>query len=152
MGGCPGSHNGGMKNAPSNRSSVFVVEDSAPIRERLIALLEAMEGVRVVGEAGTADEAVEGILRTRPRSVLLDIQLARGTGIDVLREVRSQVPETVFIVLTNHGGPQYRRICLAAGATYFVDKSETPRVREIIAGLDSPAHESAASKHNGENI
>jgi DNA-binding NarL/FixJ family response regulator len=70
--------------------------------------------------------------------VLLDLQLASGTGIDVLRQVHGQVPDTVFIVLTNHSSPQYRRICLAAGATHFVDKSETPAVRQIIEALGSP--------------
>jgi hypothetical protein len=47
-------------------TNVFIVEDSAPIRERLNGLLGDIEGVHVVGEADTPQSAVEGIMRTRP--------------------------------------------------------------------------------------
>src|SRR5215510_14898098 len=115
--------------------NVFVVEDSAPIRERLTAMLSGIEGVTVVGHAETPGEALEGILRTRPDSVVLDLHLVGGTGIDVLRRAHPQVPATVFIVRTNYPNPQYRRICMEAGAAYFFDKSsEIAKVREVIAG------------------
>ena len=54
---------------------------------------------------------------------MLDYQLDGGTGLDVLRAVHPQAPEIVFIVLTNHAKPQYRRVCLDAGASDFFDKS-----------------------------
>jgi DNA-binding NarL/FixJ family response regulator len=117
-------------------TNVFIVEDSESIRERLARMLGDMEGVRVVGEAETPGEALEGILRTRPDSVLLDLHLLGGSGLDVLRRAHPQTPGTVFIVLTNHPDAQYRRACMAAGADYFFDKSsEIAKVREVIAGL-----------------
>ncbi len=126
-----------MEHAPSEPpTNVFIVEDSAPIRERLIGLLRDIEGVTVVGEADTAKAAVEGILRTKPDSVVLDIQLSGGSGIEVLRRIRPLAPEVVFIVLTNHSNPQYRRLCMKAGASHFLDKtSEFAKVMEVIAGL-----------------
>jgi DNA-binding NarL/FixJ family response regulator len=131
-----------MQSDPSEAEmNVFIVEDSASIRERLAAMLGDIEGVTVVGQAETPAEALEGILRTRPDSVLLDIQLTGGSGLDVLRKAHSQVPATVFIVLTNHANPQYRRVCMEAGAAYFFDKSnEIARVREVIAGLGVTRH------------
>ena len=137
-----GLHTGGMQTAPSEAEmNVFIVEDSASIRERLVAMLGDMEGVAVVGEADTPRAALEGILRTQPDSVLLDIQLNGGSGLDVLREAHPQVPATVFIVLTNYPTPQYRRICMEAGAAYFFDKSsEIAKVREVIAGLGVTHH------------
>jgi DNA-binding NarL/FixJ family response regulator len=131
-----------MQTAPSEpQMNVFIAEDSASIRERLAALLGDIEGVTVVGQAETSAEALEGILRTRPDSVVLDIHLLGGSGLDVLRQARPQTPDTVFIVLTNHADPQYRRICMAAGAAYFFDKSsEIAKVREVIAGLGSTHH------------
>jgi CRP/FNR family transcriptional regulator len=115
---------------------VFIVEDSAPIRERLTGLLNAIGGVSVVGEADSIRTAVEGILRTRPEAVLLDIRLIDGSGIDVLREVHPLAPEVAFVVLTNNATPQYRRICMEAGASHFLDKTtEFARVRQIVAGL-----------------
>lgn len=126
-----------MENAPTEpRTHVFIVEDSAPIRERLAGMLRDMEGVTVVGEADTAKAAVEGILRTKPDSVVLDVQLTCGSGIEVLHEVHPQAPEVVFIVLTNHANPQYRRICLEAGASHFLDKTtEFTKIKEVVAGL-----------------
>jgi DNA-binding NarL/FixJ family response regulator len=117
-------------------TNVFIVEDSESIRRRLAGLLGDIEGVTVVGQADTPREALEGILRTRPDSVVLDIQLIGGSGLEVLRKAHPQVPATVFIVVTNHADPQYRRVCMQAGAAYFFDKSsEIAKVREVIAGL-----------------
>jgi DNA-binding NarL/FixJ family response regulator len=125
-----------METARTDRTNVFLVEDSAPIRMRLAEMLGELEGVAIVGEADTPASAIEGILRTRPHSVVLDIQLIGGSGIDVLREVRPLEPGIVFIVLTNHPDPQYRKICMGAGASYFLDKTtEFEKVREVIAEL-----------------
>ena len=125
-----------METERADRINVFLVEDSAPIRTRLAEMLGAIDGVAIVGEADAPAAAIEGIMRTRPNSVVLDIQLIGGSGIEVLRKIRPVEPEIVFIMLTNHPNPQYRRICLQAGASYFLDKtSEFEDVKEIIAGL-----------------
>ena len=130
-----------MQLAQSFRTHVFIVEDSAPIRERLSSLLCEIDGVSVVGEADTPAAAIEGILRTRPDSVVLDIQLTGGSGIDVLRQVLPRAPGIVFIVLTNNPNPQYRRACMDAGARYFFDKTtEFAKVVEVIAGLGTMRH------------
>jgi len=138
----PGLQTGGMQTAAGEAEmNVFIVEDSASIRERLVTMLGDIDGVTVIGEADTPRAALEGILRTRPDSVLLDIQLIGGSGLDVLREAHPQVPATVFIVLTNYPSPQYRRVFMEAGAAYFFDKStEIAKVREVIAGLGATHH------------
>jgi len=120
---------------------VYIVEDSAPIRARLAEMLSLMERVSVVGESANAREAVAGILRVRPDSVLLDLNLMGCTGIDVMRSVRPKAPEIVFVVLTNHAEAQYRRAATDAGAAYFLDKSnEFDRVREVIAEIAATRH------------
>ena len=116
--------------------SVFIVEDSAPVRARLVELLNDADGVRVVGEAATPADAVAGILRTNPDYVVLDFQLEGGTGADVLRATRAAMPKVIFIVLTNHIQPQLRRACIEAGANVFFDKTtEFGKVKDVIAGL-----------------
>lgn len=115
---------------------VFIVEDAPSIRERLIELMDEIDGAAVVGVAETPSDAITGILNTRPDCVVLDYQLRGGTGVDVLRAVLARAPSTMFIVLTNHANPQYRRLCLEAGARWFFDKStEFNRIRNVIAGL-----------------
>ncbi len=119
--------------------SVFVVEDSPIVRKRLVAMLDETPGICIVGEADCPAAAVDGIRRTRPDWVVLDMQLIGGTGIDVLRQVRTEVPRTGFIVLTHLGIAPYRRLAEAAGADYFLDKTETSRLREIIAAPGAPS-------------
>jgi DNA-binding NarL/FixJ family response regulator len=122
-------------------TQVFIVDDSTSIRLRLNEMLRRMSDVAVVGEADSALAAVDGILRTHPDSVLLDLNLMGKSGMDVLRTVHPQAPDIIFVVLTNHSEPQYRRACARAGARYFLDKStEFERVREIIAEIASTRH------------
>jgi DNA-binding NarL/FixJ family response regulator len=117
--------------------TVFLVDDSAPIRERLKELLAQNTAVQVVGEAENAASAIQGILATRPRFVVLDYRLQEGTGLDVLRAVAGVARETTFIVLTNHFNAQVRVACTAAGAHHFLDKSsEFDRLNAIVAGFN----------------
>lgn len=103
--------------------AVFVVDDLPSMRERLRELLDDIGGVTIVGDAGNLADATAGILRTHPDCVLLDYQIEGGTGVQLLRAVRPQLPRTEFIVLTNHATEQHRRACLDAGARFFLDKS-----------------------------
>jgi len=122
--------------ACTQHTNVFLVEDSAPIRARLAEMLGEVAGVTIVGEADSPQSAIDGILRTRPDSVVLDIRLTGGSGIDVLRKVCPVAPDIVFIMLTNHPDPQYQKICIESGARYFLDKStEFEKVRDVIAAL-----------------
>jgi DNA-binding NarL/FixJ family response regulator len=117
---------------------VFIVEDSASIRERLTELMGEINGAAVVGFADTPSDAIAGILNTRPDCVVLDYQLLGGTCIDVLHAVHPKAPSVVFLVLTNHANPQYRRLCLEAGANWFFDKStEFRKIKGVISGLAS---------------
>jgi len=119
-------------------TQVFIVDDVPLMRERLRELVDQLPEVTVVGDAGTPTEAIAGILATQPECVLLDYQLVGGTGVDVLRAVRPQSPGTVFVVLTNHPYPQYRRACIDAGASHFFDKStEFDRIRDVLLEMRS---------------
>ena len=106
-----------------NPTSVFIVDDSDAIRQRLISMLGTMGNVTIAGEARTASEAIAGIDATHPDVVLLDLKLGDSSGMDVLRAVNCKLPVASVVVLTNHSEPQYRQACLKAGARYFLDKS-----------------------------
>jgi len=114
-------------------TKVFIVDDAPAIRASLSEMLQHVANANVVGEAASPDEAIEGILDTLPDVVILDLHLVGGSGLSVLRTVHPQLPDTLFLVLTNHPTAQYRRLCLEAGASYFLDKSnEFIRVIELI--------------------
>jgi DNA-binding NarL/FixJ family response regulator len=120
----------------AQRTEVFIVDDVPAMRQRLRELVGEVPDVDVVGDAGTTKDAIAGILDKHPACVLLDYQLVGGTGVDVLRAVRGHATGTVFVVLTNHPDPQYRRACMAAGADHFFDKStEFDRIADILRTL-----------------
>ena len=113
--------------------AVYLVEDSTAIRSRMAEMVEQCHA-RVVGEAETADDAIAGIRSAAPDIVLLDLHLRRGGGLDVLRALGRNRPGPVFIVVTNDPTDGYRKACMAAGATEFLDKShEFMRIPQIIA-------------------
>ena len=114
---------------------VFVVEDSAAVRERLVEMIRDVKDIEVVGEAATYDTAVAGIINTRPDVAVLDIKLANatGSGIDALIEVRKTLPGIRAIILSNYSTPQHLKASADAGAEYFLDKSiDFERVGEIL--------------------
>jgi DNA-binding NarL/FixJ family response regulator len=114
---------------------IYVVEDALQVRKRLVAMVHTVPGARVAGEAASVGEAVDGILHSGADAVLLDLQLADGSGLDVLAAVKPQRPALRVIVLTNQATQQHRAACLAAGAEEFLDKShEFARVPEILRG------------------
>lgn len=102
---------------------VYLVDDSAIIRQRLKRMLTGIANVEIVGEAGDAQEATTAILQFKPDVVLLDIHLLGGSGIDVLEAIKKAQPAPSVIVLTNYPYPQYRQRCMQAGADYFFVKS-----------------------------
>jgi DNA-binding NarL/FixJ family response regulator len=113
---------------------VFLVEDSATIRERVAAMLEAVPNAELAGHAADADGAIREILAGAPDVVLLDISLAGGSGFDVLRAVRPQAPQIDFYVLSNVSAYPYRQLADTLGVRGFFDKStEFELVRELIA-------------------
>jgi DNA-binding NarL/FixJ family response regulator len=101
---------------------VLVVEDAAPVRARVVALLREA-GLEIVGEAATATEALELLSSLHPDAVVLDLQLADGNGMDILRALKTHVPSPLVAVLTNSAQAEYRARCLSLGADYFFDKS-----------------------------
>jgi len=115
---------------------VFVVEDSAAVRERLVEMIREIAAVEVVGEADSYDQAVAGIMATRPDVAILDISLAEGSGIDVLASVKQLLPGLRGIVLTNYTSPQHAKASADAGAEYFLDKSvDFERIPGILAQM-----------------
>jgi DNA-binding NarL/FixJ family response regulator len=121
---------------------VFVVEDSAIVRERLLEMIREIEDVEVVGEADTYDAAVAGIKNTRPDVAVLDIKLADdgGSGIDVLAAVKKGLPAMRAIVLSNYATPQHMKASADAGAEFFLDKSaDFERIAEILEQMKGEA-------------
>ncbi len=119
---------------------LFIAEDSAAVRNRIVRSLQDLAGVRLVGMAASVSDAIRGLRDCRPDALVLDLQLEDGSGLEVLRAARVARPALRVIVLTNFASEPYRRAALAEGAEAFLDKSaEFSQVRDILAAWQGQA-------------
>ena len=102
---------------------VLIADDHALIRAGIRALVERIEGVVVVGEAGKGKEAMDLIRQLDPNLALLDITMPEGNGFDVLHYVTKECPNVRVIVLTVHEAGEYAIRALREGAAGFLPKS-----------------------------
>jgi two-component system response regulator DevR len=116
--------------------SVYIVDDSQMMRERLTELVADIAGVEIVGQSGDPFEALDTIRKSHPDVVILDIRLPRRSGIDVLKDIKSEPRAPIIIMITNYPYRQYRQGCMAAGADYFFSKTdEFETIRETLSSI-----------------
>jgi two-component system response regulator DevR len=100
---------------------VFLLDDHDVVRRGLRDLLEG-EGMEVVGEAGTAEEALSRIPPTRPEVAILDVRLPDGDGVEVCRDIRSNHPEIQCLMLTSFADDEALFQAIMAGAAGYLLK------------------------------
>lgn len=116
--------------------TVFLADDSIVLRERVLEMLRDIPGVEVLGCAEDGLHSIDCIRELRPDVVILDIQMPRGTGLDVLKNIHPVNGTPLMIVFTNFSYPQYRKRALESGADYFFDKTtEFEKLRELFGRL-----------------
>jgi DNA-binding NarL/FixJ family response regulator len=101
---------------------VFLLDDHEVVRRGVRELLEAEEDMTVVGEAGTAEEALARIPATRPDVAVLDVRLPDGDGVSVCREIRSRRPDVQCLMLTSFADDEALFSAIMAGAAGYVLK------------------------------
>ena len=101
----------------------FIVEDSPVIRENLVAALEEMAPIEVVGTAEDEVSAVRWLRENECDLAVVDICLKSGSGLGVLKAASASAKPTKLIVLSNYATPDMRRKCLELGADRVFDKS-----------------------------
>ena len=102
--------------------TVFLLDDHEIVRRGVRELIEAEPGLEVVGEASTAEEAVQRIPAVRPQVAVLDVRLPDGSGVEVCREVRSQLPNLACLMLTSFSDDDALFEAIMAGASGYVLK------------------------------
>jgi two-component system, NarL family, response regulator DevR len=101
---------------------VFLLDDHEVVRTGLRAMFEATDDLVVVGEASTSEEALIRIPLTRPQVAILDVRLPDGSGVEVCREIRSEWPEIVCVMLTSYNDDEALYAAILAGAAGYVLK------------------------------
>jgi DNA-binding NarL/FixJ family response regulator len=101
---------------------VFLLDDHEVVRRGIRDLIEAEGDMEVVGEAGSAEEALSRIPPTRPEVAILDVRLPDGDGVEVCREIRSRHPEIGCLMLTSFADDEALFSAIMAGAAGYVLK------------------------------
>lgn len=118
---------------------VLIVEDHHVVRQGLVALLNVVDGLEVVGEAADGVEAITQFRKHLPDITLIDLRLPRMSGVDVIQRIRMETPHARLIVLTTYDGDEDIYRALQAGARAYLLKGMTSEelittIRAVHAG------------------
>ncbi len=101
---------------------VFLLDDHEIVRRGVADLLNAEPDLEVVGEAGTAAEALSAVAATEPDVAVLDVRLGDGNGVEVCRDIRSAHPDVACLMLTSFSDDHAVIDAAMAGAAGYVLK------------------------------
>jgi two-component system response regulator NreC len=116
---------------------LFLVDDHQVVRTGLRMLLDNEEDVQIVGEAGTAREAMEAVDKIKPDVILMDIGLPDMSGIEATQKIKHAHPNMAVVALTIHEDEEYFFRMLDAGASGYVPKRAAPE--ELLTAIRSAA-------------
>ena len=101
---------------------VFLLDDHEVVRRGVADLLETADDIVVIGEAGTAEEAIGRILALSPDVCVLDVRLPDGSGVEVCRAVKEKRPEIACLMLTSFSDDEALLEAVLAGAAGYLLK------------------------------
>jgi len=115
---------------------VLIMDDSAIVRKRLIAMLSKIMKAENISYAEDAPKAIDSIRKLNPEAVILDIRMPGGVGMDVLLEIKKNNQTPLVVVLPDYPYRHYRTKYVEAGADFFFDKStEFDQVMAVLRRL-----------------
>jgi len=118
-------HSPGSGGSSVAQRRILLIEDSLVLTRRLIDLLSEPGRIEITAQAATQGEALQRIHEAAFDVLVVDIELAEGNGVAVIRQARQLYPpeaQPLIVVLTNYASDFVRDHCFAAGADYFLDK------------------------------
>lgn len=118
---------------------LLLVDDHPLVREGLKARLSTLPSLEVVGEAGDAQEAAQQVAATQPDLVLMDVGMKDVNGIDLTRQLLTERPDLLVLVLSMYDNPEYVNRAMQAGARGYVLKDAPASdiidaIAEVMAG------------------
>ena len=115
---------------------VLIVDDNSSYRESLRELLsQQFQGIQIV-EAESPKEAFDQVEMTVPDLLLIDIDLAGESGLELTRKVREVLRGAYIAVITSHDLPEFRQAARESGADYFFSKT-TSEIEDILAWVEN---------------
>jgi len=116
---------------------VLLASDEPLTRAGWRAMVDAIEGITVAGESGTAAEVEKALDSGRADVILLDVRLDDGAGVEAIQRIRRRSPQTAIVVVTSADRPDAARRSLEAGAVAYLSKTDTPE--DLAAAIEAAA-------------
>jgi len=116
---------------------VFLAEDHETVREGLRLLVNAQDDMRVVGEAGDGQTAIEQAQALKPNVVVLDLSMPQVNGVVAAQTLKTSLPSAAVVTLTRHRDSAYVQQLLAAGAAAYVLKQSSSK--ELLKAIRAAA-------------
>jgi DNA-binding NarL/FixJ family response regulator len=125
--------------AASQKRRIFIVDDHPLVREWLANLINQQADLKVCGEAGSAAEGLKLMAIAKPHVAIVDIAMAGGSGLELIKDLKASQPEVRAIVLSMHDETLYAERALRAGARGYIMKREATRhvlqaIRRVLEG------------------
>jgi NarL family two-component system response regulator LiaR len=111
-----------MTSDEGEKIPVLVADDHGIVRNALVAFLEGIDDIKVVGQACDGQEAVDLALALRPRVVVMDVSMPRMDGVEATRQILRELPDTRVVILTGLADRERAESAMRAGAVAFVLK------------------------------
>jgi DNA-binding NarL/FixJ family response regulator len=108
---------------PCATARIMIVDDNAPVRAGIRALLTSRSSFEICGEAASGREAVEKVQELHPDLLVLDYLMPGMNGLEAAREIRSLAPDVRIVMFTMHESPEFAALAEQAGADAVVTKS-----------------------------
>ena len=116
---------------------VLIVDDSPPIQTRLLKLLMQVDKNMTIYQAFSCQEAIEMFSAFEPETIILDIELPDGSGINLLRRFKEEKSSVAVIVFTNYATTEFKKICMDLCAMDFIDKTDLISLVKTMSSLKS---------------
>ncbi len=115
---------------------VLLADDHEVVRRGLRALLEAQDGIEVVGEVGTAADAVRQVGLNAPDVVVMDVRLPDGSGVEATRTIRNRFPDVAVLILTSFADEEALMSSIEAGASgYLLKRIDTEAIVDAVRAV-----------------
>jgi two-component system OmpR family response regulator len=146
----PEARSSATNGSPASERRILLIEDSEVLSRRLVDLLSEPGRLAVAAQAATQSEAFFRLQEALYDVLVVDIELAEGNGVAVIRQARQLYPpdaQPLIVVLTNYASDFVRDHCFAAGADYFLDKMRDIALLKAIVADGHSKWSAAPSSH-----
>jgi DNA-binding response OmpR family regulator len=120
--------------------NILIVDDSDLLQNRLKKSLTELNKNINISLASNCQEAMDLFTHQPYDTIILDIDLPDGSGVQLLRLFKKKKPETDVIMFTNYQSAEFKKNCIELGADHFFNKSEIASLLKVISCISNPFH------------